>query len=246
MELLQSVWWLIPATFVTGVITASIGAGGGVLLLGLMGLALPPLAVVPVHGAVMVWQNLTRALMLKRFTDWHYVSVVAVGSLAGACIAAPLAVSLNPTALQIILGLGLLYLVWAPKLKQSYTFGLKPKARMVVLAVLTSIVSMVIGAAGVLFAAIRKRSGHSKEQLLADQSSIMTVQHGLKIIAFGGFGFAFGPYLPLLVAMALAGLVGTWFGVVILKKVNADWFDHLFKLVVTIMALLLLVKALGL
>ena len=239
MSTLLELWWLIPATFFTAIITAVSGAGGGVLLLGLMGAVLTPLAVVPLHGAVMLPQNTFRGLLLIKNADWRFIGIVALGSIVGAVAAGPLAVSLPETLSKVLLGLGLLYLVWMPKLKGSWNFP----GKTVVLAVVTSMVSMVIGAAGVLFSAIRKRDDRAKEQILADQSFCMMVQHGLKVLVFGAYGFAFGPYLPLLAAMVAMGMAGTLMGVYLLKRMNSIWFDHVFKLVVSILAGKLLVDA---
>lgn len=216
------------------------------LLLGLMGLALPPTAVVPVHGAVMLWQNGSRLTFLYKLVDWRFVGLVALGSLVGAAVAGPVAVHLNETVIQVVLGLGLLYLVWAPKPSTELLPWLPAKVKTVVLALATSVVTMMIGAAGVLFAAIRRRSGRGKEAVLADQSAIMLLQHGLKVGVFGLFGFAFGSYLPLLAAMAVAGLLGTWVGVKVLRKISNVWFDHAFRLVVSIVAGVLLARATGL
>lgn len=246
MELLAQLWWLIPLTTLTGILTAVTGAGGGVLLLGIMGLVLPVPAVVPVHGAVMLWQNISRLGFMHRLVDWRFVGLVAMGSVVGAAVAGPVAVSFNETTMQVVLACGLLFLVWAPKPTKEFLPFIPAKYKTIVLALVTSFITMIIGAAGVLFAAIRRRSGHDKQAVLADQSAIMALQHGLKVLVFGSLGFAFAPYLPLLAAMAVAGLLGTWVGVTLLRKISNAWFDHLFKLVVSIVAGALLVRAIGL
>ena len=70
MELLeQAVVWMgqEPTTvllwgisFGTAILTAVSGAGGGILLLALMGTVLPAPWVVPLHGAVMTGTNASR------------------------------------------------------------------------------------------------------------------------------------------------------------------------------------------
>ena len=40
----------------------------------------------------------------------------------------------------------------------------------------------------------------------------MTLQHCLKVIAFGLLGFAFGPYLFIIAAMIVSGFIGTLIG----------------------------------
>ncbi len=243
MDNLINHWWLIPVVFLTAIITAVSGAGGGVLLLGLMGLVLPAPAVIPLHGAVMSVQNAFRGGLLLRYVDWRFVGIGAFGSVIGALLAGPVAVSLPETWMQGLLAVGLLYLVWAPKLKKPPEFKwIKPDVGVMLIAVGVSAISMLIGAAGVLFSAIRRRGGRAKEGVLADQSWLMLVQHGMKLVVFGLAGFAFGPYLPLIVSMMAMGLLGTYVGVVLLKRIDTVWFDRIFKVVVTLLALVMLGK----
>jgi uncharacterized membrane protein YfcA len=53
---------------------------------------------------------------------------------------------------------------------------------------------------------------------VATHAGFMTLQHTLKIAAFGLFGFAFGPWAALVAAMILAGLAGTWAGGKVLTR----------------------------
>ncbi|RYG61860.1 MAG: sulfite exporter TauE/SafE family protein [Alphaproteobacteria bacterium] len=245
MDLLIELWWLVPTVFFTAIITAVTGAGGGVLLLGLMGLVLPGPAVIPVHGAVMSMQNAFRGVLLFDKVDWRFVGIAVCGSVVGAFLAGPVAVSLPEAWMQGILGVGILYLVWAPKPKNPIVIpGLKPDMMVAVMAMAVSVLTMLIGAAGVLFNAIRRRGGRAKEGVLADQSWLMLCQHILKVIVFGIAGFAFGPYLPLIGCMMLMGLIGTFVGVKLMKKMSNDAFDKVFKGMVTLLAFGMLWKAL--
>lgn len=250
ITVLLSHWWLVPTTFFTAIITAVSGAGGGILLLGLMGLVLPGTAVIPLHGAVMFLQNGLRGALLLKHVDWRFVGIATCGSILGAFLAGPIAVNLNENAMQLLLGLGLLYLIWAPKPKKPLAIPflnrVSADARTAIMAVMISMITILIGAAGVLFSAIRKRGGLGKEAVLADQSFIMLCQHILKMLVFGLAGFVFGPYLPLIVPMIAMGLLGTFVGVVMLKKMSSDVFDTIFKAVVTALAVAMLAKAAGL
>jgi uncharacterized membrane protein YfcA len=246
MELLTTLWWLVPLTTLSAILTATAGIGGGVILLGVLGLVLPPTAVVPVHGAMMLLQGAFRIGFLWRLVDWRFIKYAAIGSVVGVAIAGPVAVMIPPTQMQVILGLGLLFLVWAPPFKGIQVKVIPEKFRIVLLLILTSIVSTLIGAGAVLMNSVRKRAGNrSKEGMLADQSIVTTFIQTLKIMFFGMSGFAFGAYLPLLACMGFASFVGSWVGVKVLRKMSNIWFDHLFKLVVSIMAGILLVRAPG-
>ncbi|MBI1308694.1 MAG: TSUP family transporter [Proteobacteria bacterium] len=241
MGLLTQDWWLVAATFFTGLITAVTGAGGGSLLLGLMALALPVTAVIPIHGLVQGAQNSWRLSMLWEYVDWRFVGVAAVGSLVGAMLIGPVAVNVSPFWGHVVLGGGLLYLVWMPKMKMPDFPG-----KTLLMGMVVSMVSMVMGAAGTLFNAIRRRGGRSKEGVLADQSAIMLFQHAIKVVVFGLFGFAYGPYLPLVAGMMVAGLLGTYVGVKVMKRMTNEWFDLAFKGLVSVLALKLLYDALAL
>lgn len=245
MELLSTLWWLVPTAFFTAIITAVTGAGGGVLLLGLMGIVLPGPAVIPVHGAVMSVQNAFRGVLLFDKVDWRFVGVAVAGSVVGAMVAGPVAVSLPEAWMQGVLGVGILYLVWAPKPKKPLEIpGVKPDMMVAIMAVGISVLTMLIGAAGVLFNAIRKRGGRAKEGVLADQSWLMLVQHILKVVVFGLAGFVFAPYIPLICCMMAMGLCGTYVGVKLMKKMSNDAFDKVFKGMVTLLAFGMLWKAL--
>ncbi|MCB1915218.1 MAG: hypothetical protein KDG52_05820, partial [Rhodocyclaceae bacterium] len=64
--------WLglvLTAAF-TSMMTAALGAGGGVMLLAVMAQVLPPQVIIPVHGIVQMGSNLGRAIMAWRHIDW--------------------------------------------------------------------------------------------------------------------------------------------------------------------------------
>lgn len=46
---------------------------------------------------------------------------------------------------------------------------------------------------------------------------LMLIQHGSKVVAFGFIGFAFGPYVALLIGLLAFGLLGTYVGRMVLN-----------------------------
>lgn len=81
---------LVLSSVFTSMITASLGAGGGLLLLLLMALWLPPAALVPVHGMIQLGSNGGRVLLTWRSIDWRLIAAFAPGVLVGALLAAAL------------------------------------------------------------------------------------------------------------------------------------------------------------
>ncbi len=71
----------------------------------------------------------------------------------------------------------------------------------------------------------------------------MTAQNTLKAVAFTAFGFAFAPYVPLVVAMIAVGFIGTAIGGKLLARLPEERFRRVFKLLLTAIALGLLYQA---
>ena len=80
---------------------------------------------------------------------------------------------------------------------------------------------------------------------VASHAACMTLQHALKVVAFGLLGFAYGPWLPLILAMILTGFVGTLLGRSLLIRTGDDRFHRVLSIVLTLLALRLLWSGLG-
>ncbi len=65
----------------------------------------------------------------------------------------------------------------------------------------------------------------------------MVVQHAAKVVAFGVLGFAFAEWIPMLVAMLVAGQVGTQVGARILRSLPERGFEIAFRLILSGLAL---------
>ena len=105
---------LMVASFAGSFITASMGIGGGVMLLGVMAVLLPPAALIPVHGVVQLGSNTGRALLLLRSVDRAALPGFVVGALVGCAIGGAVVVDLPPRFVQ--LGVGL-FVLWSIVLK---------------------------------------------------------------------------------------------------------------------------------
>ena len=75
---------LVAVSALTSAVTASLGIGGGVLLLAIMAIVMPPAAIIPVHGMVQLGSNLSRASMTLRHINLRLILWFAPGALLGA------------------------------------------------------------------------------------------------------------------------------------------------------------------
>lgn len=229
--------WVFAAmcavSFLGSLSTAALGLGGGVLMLAAMALALPPLVVVPLHGVVQLGSNIGRTLVMLRQVLWPLLPAFGAGAALGAVAGANVALALPLWLLQLVLALFLLYAVWAP----SFRPGAPTRVRFLAVGALSTFVSMFVGTTGPLTAPFVAAASPERQHVVATQGALMSLQHGLKIVAFGLAGFAFAPYAALLVAMLGAGLVGTFVGSRLLLRLPERAFRQGFRLVLTLLAL---------
>ncbi len=232
---------LLTTSFATSMLTAAMGIGGGVLLLAVMATIVPGAALIPVHGLVQMGSNANRAVMTCEHIDWSLTRLFITGAVLGALIASLIVVQLPVSTIQLAVAGFILFMVWGPKPSKHEVSALG----LVLAGAVTTIISMFVGATGPLVAAFVHRLGFDKYRTVASFAACMTVQHLLKIVVFGFIGFAFMDWLPMVVGMIATGFAGTWFGLHILKKIPAERFQLLFKLIVSALALKLIWQVLA-
>ncbi|MGM0768144.1 MAG: sulfite exporter TauE/SafE family protein [Pseudomonadota bacterium] len=233
--------FLLVASAVTSMITASLGAGGGVLLLVLMAMWVPPAAIIPVHGMIQLGSNSGRAVLTWRHTDWKTIAAFAPGVLAGATLGAWLLVDLPAHLWQLTIALFVLYLCWGPSLPKG-AFG--PVGVFTASAV-TSFISLFVGATGPLVAAFIKQMHTDRFTTVATFATVMCLQHAPKALVFGVTGFVFREWLPFILGMIACGFAGTWIGLHLLRTISNRRFSQAFNLLLTVLALRLLWQAIA-
>lgn len=232
---------LIIAAACTSAVTAALGIGGGVLLLALMAVMLPPAAIIPVHGVVQLGSNAGRALMTLRYINLTTILWFAPGVVLGAWLASLLLIDLPLPLIQVCIAGFILLLCWGPGIPR---FALGP-AGTVIAATLTSFASLFVGATGPLVAAFIKQQEAQRLPTVATFAAAMTLQHAPKAIVYGAAGFVFGDWLALIGLMVAAGALGTWAGLHLLERRSDQRFALMFNLLLTLLAARLLWQALS-
>ncbi len=230
---------LIACAAFTSLLTASLGAGGGVMLLGIMAQVLPAPVIIPLHGVVQLGSNGGRALMAWRHIDWRTLGAFVPGALVGAALGSVVLVRLPPAALYLCIAAFILYLCWGPKLPKLV---LGPVGTAIAGGV-TTFITLFAGATGPLVAAFIKQMHADRFRTVATFAAAMSVQHVVKIPVFEQAGFDLLPWLPLLGAMIAGGALGTWLGLRVLKRMKDVHFSVLFNWVMTALAVRLIWQA---
>lgn len=238
--------WLLPAEFAltnaiililsagfTSFVSASMGIGGGLLLLIIMANIMPLAALIPVHGLVQLGSNVNRMVMTRQHIQMSIVGYFAIGAVIAALVASFVIVQLPLSLIELAIGIFVLAMVWGIKPQKRDL----PKPLRILAGSVTTFLSMFIGATGPLVAAIIHSQRADKHQIVATFSTCMSLQHGLKMLVFGVVGFAFLPWLPLVIAMIVSGAIGTWIGLKLLNRFSANTFEWAFKGIITVLAL---------
>jgi uncharacterized membrane protein YfcA len=232
---------LCGVSFLGSSISAAMGLGGGALVLAVMALFLPPAVLIPVHGMVQLGSNGGRAALMRSDILLEIVPAFLIGTVLGAAIGVQLAIALPIAVLQGALAAFILYSTWAPKFRARNP----GKRTFFGLGALVAFVTMFVGATGPLIAPFVAAASGQRQQVVATHAALMTLQHGLKIIAFGAVGFAFGPYLPLLAGLLGFGFAGTFLGRLLLNRLPERAFRIGLKAILTAIALRLLYGAIS-
>ena len=227
---------LLGLSFCTSLITACLGAGGGLLMLMALSLVLPPAAIIPIHGSVQLGSNCGRAFLARADTCWLLVRRFSLSTLIGAGAAGLVLVQLPAAVWQLAIAGFVLYLCWGPQLPRV-ALG---RAGVWVTAALTGFLTMFVGATGPLVAAYLRQILQDRRQIVATMATVLCLQHGIKAVLFSVGGFNFLPWLIFIAAMILCGTIGTWLGLRWLGRMDNRRFLKLFNLVLSLLALRLL------
>lgn len=225
---------LIVVSAATSFLTAAAGIGGGVALLAVMAVLMPAQALIPVHGVVQLGSNAGRAAIMLRDVKTTVLLPFLGGSLVGATIGGLTVVQLPPEILKIGLAAFVLWSAWGRPFAAAGRFAIA------LTGAFSSFLTMFFGATGTFVSAMVKTLQLGRLEHVATHSACMVGQHLIKVAAFGLLGFAYGPYLPLIVAMVASGFLGTVIGKRVLVKMKDRSFHRVLSVVLTLLALRLL------
>ena len=103
--------------------------------------------------------------------------------------------------------------------------------------------TMFVGGTGPLVAPFVNAACQERQLVVATHASLMTFQHLFKVILFGVLGFAFGPYIPLMVCLIGFGVCGTIIGRRVLDRLPEKTFRIALQTILTLLAASLLYAA---
>jgi uncharacterized membrane protein YfcA len=184
---------------------------------------------IPVHGIVQLGSNAGRVGIMLKQVVWRPVLPFVIGTVIGASLGAMVVVQLPPWAVQLALGIFIIWVVFAklPPIQQRY---------ILLGGVVSSFLTMFFGATGNFIAAMVKTMNLDPVPHVATHSLMMTFQHLAKVLIFGLIGFQFGPYMILIIGMLISGFIGTIIGSRFLTKAGGRYFKPVLNTILSLAA----------
>ena len=244
---------LIVAAFFTSSISAVLGMGGGIILLGIMAFIIPEgYVVVALHGIVQLISNLTRSFVFRHYICKDIISQYLPGAVLGLSISSLIiftlisffqvesAKEIKIDFLKPIIGIFILWFLYGKrhkvKIEQPHFFGV---------GALSGICTVFIGATGPLIAPFFLKGKLTKENIIANKAVCQAISHLGKIPLFIlFFEFNYFSEMQRLIPLTIAVFVGTNMGKIILEFIPERLFRLLFRGTLTIIAIKLIIDQL--
>ncbi len=224
----------------TSIISGVVGMAGGIVLLSLMTFFVPWNVLIPVHGIVQLISNSSRVILLRKKIYFKIFIPFIIGLPFGVAIATFIVGQLENADIPLLFVVALIsYALFKPKKLPALKI---PMWSFSILGLVTGFFTLLVGATGPLIAPFFLRDDLTKEEIVATKAACQAAGHLLKLPAFFYLGFEYGEYMPMILSMSVAAIVGTKLGVLILGRMNEDIFRVIYKLALGAAALRILYK----
>ena len=224
--------------FFTSTIAGLFGFAGGMMFIAALPNFLPAAAIIPVHAAVQLFSNSSRAVFGWRSIHWKFVRQHWLGSLIGIALAFGIFSQLNLEYLPLIIGVYILLHTWS-----------KPFARAIsrfesfyLLGAIQTGVSLLIGAPGPIPLPLLMEKLKDQHQVVCTLAMFVVVGHLLKLGLFLIAGFNFFEYWLEIACMIVSVIVGSYVGTRLRHQFEMQQYLWIAKTLLSVLALLAIVR----
>tara|TARA_B100001250_G_scaffold391024_1_gene391519 strand:+ start:9472 stop:10185 length:714 start_codon:yes stop_codon:yes gene_type:complete len=235
---LEFISFFAALSFVTSLLTSIFSVGGGLIMLVALAQSFSPGTLIPLHGAIQLSNNLSRAFVYREFLKWRLVQNILISTIFGAFGGILLFGSLSEVILIWLIAATILFFTWAP----LDNFILSVMRNDWFCGFISGFAGIFIGANGPLVTAYMRTKNLSPEVLVANHGAVMIFQHTIKIMLFiYFFSFSLQEYVFFILVLAVAGYAGAALGRVLISSIPYDSFNIVLKLLLSFLALLLVI-----
>ena len=198
-------------------LTATTGVGGGTLLLLIMVWVLHLTVAIPLHSAVQLFSNGSRAWLIRKHIRHKIVVPILIGGCFGAVIGAPLIFSKTVTNwLPVIFGALVLVVVWLPLPAISPLTS----SKLLCFGFFINGIGSLISAIGPITASKLRTQMDNKLQTVTTLAAVVCGFGVARVFTYTANGFLWGQWLELLAEMLISGYFGTLLGMHWLNKLS--------------------------
>ncbi len=205
---MEAIASLSAASFLTSLLTAALGIGGGLGLLSVMPSFMPMVAVVPLHGVTQLVSNASRFVFDYRQADTRLLPAYLAGAILGTAAGYFCIGRMPDLYLSAALGGFILLCTWTSLVKK---LG-KLLTSFFSIAFIQTFLSLFVASVGLISQPVLIKQGLPKNRVIVTHAMQMSVLHGLKVFAFVAAGFPFLHYWQIATVMIAASAAGTYFG----------------------------------
>ncbi len=237
---------LIIAALITSSISAVIGMGGGIILLGIMAILIPEgYMAIALHGIIQMVSNGTRTFVFRDHIKKNLISEYLIGALIGLGLSVFIVYGLmhiydvrsaNEIKFDYLKPIIGLYILWYLYLK-----GPKKKRKnklFMIVGFIGGLCSIFVGAVGPLIAPFFLRNDLNKENIIANKAACQIITHIGKIPIFiYFFNVNYIEQYTILLPLIISVYVGTTIGKKLLQSITEKIFKMTFKICLTIIAI---------
>jgi len=250
LELTQLIILIISA-LITSAISAVLGMGGGIILLGIMAIIIPEgYMVIALHGMIQLFSNTTRTYIFRKHIKKNVIKDFSIGALIGASISGLIIVlliqfynveSANQIKVDFLKPIIGIFIIWYLFLRGSKKK--KESASFIKVGGISGISSIFIGATGPLIAPFFLNGNFKKENIIANKAAGQMITHLTKIPLFiYFFNVTYIREYSILLPLIIAVYIGTNLGKQILSFIPEKTFKIIFKICLTIIAIRLVIE----
>jgi uncharacterized membrane protein YfcA len=198
-----------------GILSAAVGLGGGLLMLGLIPMFVPIAAVIPIQGVVNLSSNFSRFVFGLKDAMLQWLPAYFVGGVFGTMVGYPLMGYLPEKYLGMVLAAFIIVSVWTPLLKKM---GQMLHNNYLV-AGIQGFLALFVGSVATLSMPLLMARALSTKQVIATSAMQMSVLNVFRVVAFFIAGFQFSNYTWVIVPLMLGSIFGSYLGVRLQKRI---------------------------
>ncbi len=233
------------AAFLTSILSALAGLGGGIILLAVIAQFFAPTVAIPIHGGIQLASNSSRAVLLRRHIRWPPALWGSLLLFPASLVGVAVATSVPESLLRLAMGLFVLIVVWRPSLLKWRGAQKLPDRAMLGVGAVSGFLSATIGASGPVTSPFFKAVTTTHTAFVATAAATQVFAHGSKLTAFALADFDVIEHLDV-IGIGIVGVVaGSWVGTRLLGRVPEQHLNLLFKVVLTVLGLRLVVQSIG-